>query len=127
MNKQEFASVAMALQTYYPRFNLLPNDHALDLWFEQLADIDANVMQAAVKKWAAKEKWPPTIADLRELCCSTPYELALETRRCERLLIQTEERQRLSDKNMPETVKHMLTSISDILNAKLEAKEDAKK
>lgn len=121
MNRQEFAAVAMALQTYYPRFNLLPNDKALELWHEQLADIDAKVMESAVKKWAATEKWPPTIADLREMCSTTPYEMALEARRCERLVIQAEEKQRISDKNMPEAVKNVLTSISDILKAKEDA------
>ena len=129
MTKQEFAVIAMALQTYYPRFNLLPNDKALELWHEQLQDIDAKVMGEAVKKWASKEKWPPTIADLREQCQHTPYEMAFELKRREQLTIRAEERQRLTDNNkeMPEAVRNVISSISDILAKKMESKEGAEK
>lgn len=66
MDKREFASIAMALRTYYPRENLLPNDQAAALWFEQLQDLDYKVAEAALKKWVATNKWSPSIAELRE-------------------------------------------------------------
>ena len=66
MNKQEFAKVVMALRTYYPRENLIPNQQAADLWFLQLQDIEYSVAELAVSKWVSTNKWSPTIADLRE-------------------------------------------------------------
>ena len=66
MKKSEFAEIVMAMQTYYPRENMLPNEHAIELWFEALKDIDARVLGTALKRWVATRKWPPTIADLRE-------------------------------------------------------------
>ena len=68
MNKQEFLVISATLQTYYPRFNLLPNQEAMSLWFDGLKDLRADVLSAALKKWAMTEKWPPSIAELREKC-----------------------------------------------------------
>ena len=34
MNKQEFSLFTMALKTYYPRENLLPNTQAMELWYQ---------------------------------------------------------------------------------------------
>lgn len=66
MTKEEFAIIASALKTYYPRENLLPNGQAMELWYKQLMDIPYNLAEIAVNKWVASSKWPPTIADIRE-------------------------------------------------------------
>jgi hypothetical protein len=70
MDKKEFALFAMALKTYYPRENLLPNNQAMELWFEQLQDIPAKVAEAGLKKWVAINKWSPSISDIREMASS---------------------------------------------------------
>lgn len=67
MTKQEFAIFAMALKTYYPRENLLPNEQAMDLWFIQLQDIPYKVAEVGLNKWVALNKWSPSIADIREM------------------------------------------------------------
>lgn len=67
MDKKEFAKVAMALKTYYPRADILPNEEALNLWYAQLSDIDYRICEIALNKWVALEIWPPTIADLRRM------------------------------------------------------------
>lgn len=59
---------AMALKTYYPKEGLLPNNQAMELWFNQLKDIDYRVAETALNAWVATNKWSPTIADLREQC-----------------------------------------------------------
>lgn len=66
MNKQEFATLAMALKTYYPKEKLIPNDKAMELWFFQLKDLDYKVAEATLNKWAATNKWSPSIAEIRE-------------------------------------------------------------
>lgn len=66
MDKKEFAIFAQGLRTYYPRENLLPNPQAMELWFAQLEDIPARVAEVSLHKWVAVNKWPPTIADIRE-------------------------------------------------------------
>lgn len=67
MNKQEFALIASALKTYYPRESLLPNSQAMELWFNQLKDLPYKVVETALNKWVATEKWSPSIADLRRI------------------------------------------------------------
>ena len=66
MTKKEFALLASALKTYYPKETLLPNEQALALWYGQLQDIPYNVAELAINKWVATNKWSPTIADIRE-------------------------------------------------------------
>lgn len=68
MNKQEFSKWVMALKTYYPREQLLPNAQAIELWFQELHDIPMHVAEAALRKWVATSKWSPTIAEIREMC-----------------------------------------------------------
>ena len=66
MTEQEFAKLAMAIKTFFPRENILPNSQALELWYRELQDIPANVAEAALRKWVATNKWSPSIAELRE-------------------------------------------------------------
>ncbi len=65
MNRQEFAQFAMALKTYYSKENILPNDAAMQLWFNQLADIEYTDAELFLNKWVAVEKWSPAISDIR--------------------------------------------------------------
>lgn len=70
MNKEEFSKWAMALKTYYPRENLLPNSQAIALWFQELQDIPFQVAEAALRKWVQTNKWSPSIAEIREQAAS---------------------------------------------------------
>lgn len=68
MTKAEFAKIAAALRTYFPRYNMLPNDEAMTLWYAALKDIPYQALSVALQKWVTTEKWPPSIADLRTAC-----------------------------------------------------------
>lgn len=67
MTKPEFAVFASALRTYYPREKLLPNDQAMELWFQQLGDLPFDIASAVLNKWAGLNKWSPAISDIREM------------------------------------------------------------
>ena len=67
INKREFAKFCMALKTYYPREQLLPNNESMELWYGQLQDISFDLAEAVLNKWVATNKWSPSIADIREL------------------------------------------------------------
>lgn len=66
MTKIEFAKIAAAIRAYYPQGNILPNEAAAELWFRQLEDIPYQTAVIALNKWVAVNKWPPSIADIRE-------------------------------------------------------------
>lgn len=67
MTKAEFASIAAAMRTYYPREPLFPNEHAIKLWFDELGNLSAPAMQSALKFWVKRNKYSPSIADLLQL------------------------------------------------------------
>lgn len=66
MTKKEFAMLAAAIRTYYPKEQILPNEQALGLWYAELQDIPYNIATTALRKWVSTNKWSPTIADIRE-------------------------------------------------------------
>ena len=66
MDKQEFMLFVSALRTYYPKEKLLPNQQAIELWYQQLHDIPYKVAEVTLNKWVATNKWSPSIADIRE-------------------------------------------------------------
>lgn len=70
MTGKEFATWAMALKTYYPRENLLPNEAAMELWFQELQDLPYQVAEASLRKWVQTNKWSPSIAEIRGLAAS---------------------------------------------------------
>lgn len=67
MNKNEFLIFSKAMKTFFPKDNLLPTKEAMDLWFDMLQDIPYPVAEIALKKHVATSKWPPSIAEIREL------------------------------------------------------------
>ena len=66
MNRTEFIKIAEVIKTFYPREGLLPTMESMDLWFEDLKDLDFAAVTIAVKKYALTNKFPPTVADIRE-------------------------------------------------------------
>lgn len=78
MTKKEFITFALALKTYYPRDQIMPNDPATELWFNQLKDLPYKVAETALNTWVATNKWAPTIADIREKAYEIMQNDALE-------------------------------------------------
>lgn len=67
INKKEFAKLAMALRTFYPKENILPNKESMELWYEELEDIPYEIASTVLRKWVTMNKWSPSIADIREM------------------------------------------------------------
>lgn len=67
MEREEFAIISAKLKTFYPKDNVLPNTAAVQLWFDALKDLPAEVLNMALDKWVSLNKWPPTIAELRSI------------------------------------------------------------
>lgn len=67
MTHEEFFKVAAAIRTYYPKEPILPNQQAMELWYELLKDIPYEVASAVVGEWAANNKWSPAISDIRDM------------------------------------------------------------
>lgn len=79
MDRKQFAQFAMALKTYYPRENILPNEQSMQLWYGHLKKIPYEVIELALQRWVDNNKWSPSIADIRAESKSIYWKL-LETK-----------------------------------------------
>lgn len=55
------------MKAVYTQPTFLPDQDAFNIWFSLLHDLDYMVAQAAVQKYMITQKFPPTIADIREI------------------------------------------------------------
>ena len=58
------------MKSVYTSPNFLPDAEAIKMWFALLGDLDYNIANIAIQKYMLTGKFPPTIADIRELATS---------------------------------------------------------
>ena len=66
MNKEEFTKLAKGMKAVYTSQNFLPDSDAMKVWFAMLQDLDYKATSIATQKYMMTNKFPPTIADIRE-------------------------------------------------------------
>ena len=67
---EDFKVVVKVLKSTYTGPNFLPDADAVKAWYYMLKDINFEVLKAAAYKYAMTNKFPPTVADLREMALS---------------------------------------------------------
>ena len=67
MDKSEFVVLALGMRAVYTKNNFLPDDDAINVWYALLKDIPYEILNIAIQKYMQKEKFPPTVAELREI------------------------------------------------------------
>ena len=74
MTKAEFSILAKAMKAVYSDPKFIADTDAMMVWYELLKDIQYELCQAAIHKYMSTNKFPPTIADIRQLATeiSTP-------------------------------------------------------
>lgn len=70
MTREEFKVLCKGMKAVYTQPSFLPDADAFNIWYSLLQDIDYMVAQAAIQKYMLTNKFPPTIADIRE-CATT--------------------------------------------------------
>lgn len=68
MTESEFTKIALAIKTSYPNAKVLADKAAMDIWFMMLSDIPYSIAQPAVLEHVSTNKFPPSIAEIREKC-----------------------------------------------------------
>ena len=66
MTRDEFKVLCKGMKAVYTQPTFLPDADAFNIWFSLLQDLDYMVAQAAIQKYMLTNKFPPTIADIRE-------------------------------------------------------------
>lgn len=67
MTRQEVIKIMSVIEKAYPKFNYVSGEdfEAIMLWQEMLSDVDYPLANAVVKQHISRNKFQPTIADIR--------------------------------------------------------------
>ena len=64
---EEFRNLIGGLQAMYTRDNFIPNEYTFNLWYMTLRDISYSVLYKACQNYIMTNRFPPTVADIRQL------------------------------------------------------------
>ena len=67
MTFEEFKTLAKGMKSAYTTPNFLPDEFSVKVWFRFLEDIPYDTATASIKRYITSNKYPPTIADIREI------------------------------------------------------------
>lgn len=66
MEREEFKTLVKAMKAVYAQPTFIPDQDAFNVWYGLLKDLPYRQVNIAVQKHMLTERFPPTIADLRE-------------------------------------------------------------
>lgn len=66
MEREQFKVLVKGMKAVYTEPKFIPDADAFNVWYSLLKDLDYDVANAAVQKYMLINKFPPTIADVRE-------------------------------------------------------------
>lgn len=64
---EDFRTIVRGLQAAFPRDNFIPNEYTFNLWYTALQDIPYPSLNKASTSYIMSNRFPPTIADIRQL------------------------------------------------------------
>ena len=67
MERNEFSVLVKAMKAVYSDPKFITDKDAFNVWYELLKDIPYAVCQASIHKYMSNNKFPPTIADIRQI------------------------------------------------------------
>lgn len=66
MDREDFKTLVKGMKAVYTQPAFIPDQDAFNVWFELLKDLTYDQVSLAIQKHMLTERFPPTIADLRE-------------------------------------------------------------
>lgn len=73
MEREQFKILCKGMKAVYTQATFLPDADAFNIWFALLGDMEYAVLNAAIQKYMLTNKFPPTIADLREIATTISF------------------------------------------------------
>lgn len=67
MDFDKFKLLVKGMKSIYTAPNFLPDEFAVKMWYSFLKDYSYEVLSLAIQKFVVKSKYPPTVAELRQL------------------------------------------------------------
>lgn len=73
MEREEFKILVKGMKAVYAQPTFIPDQDAFNVWYGLMKDLEYQVCNAAIQKWMLTNKFPPTIAEIRELSTEIQY------------------------------------------------------
>ena len=67
MTREEFKILCKGMKAVYVQPTFIPDQDAFNMWYALLGDLNYDVLAMAIKKYMLTNKFPPTVAELREM------------------------------------------------------------
>lgn len=67
MTREEFKILVKGMKAVYAQPTFIPDQDAFNMWYALLGDLDYNACAMAIKKYMLTNKFPPTVAEIREM------------------------------------------------------------
>ncbi len=68
MNRDEFKILVKGMKAIYSQPTFIPDQDAFNMWFALMGDLPYEVCNVAIQKYMLTNKFPPTVAEIREMC-----------------------------------------------------------
>lgn len=65
MTFEEWKTLAKGMRALYTQQNFLPDGESVRTWYMMVRDLPYEAANAAIQKYAATNRFPPTVADIR--------------------------------------------------------------
>lgn len=67
MTREEFKILVKGMKAVYAQPTFIPDQDAFNMWYALMGDLHYDVCATAIKKYMLTNKFPPTVAEIREL------------------------------------------------------------
>lgn len=67
MDRDEFKVLVKGMKAVYAQPTFIPDQDAFNMWYALISDLPYDVCSVAIKKYMLTNKFPPTVAEIREL------------------------------------------------------------
>lgn len=67
MTREEFKILVKGMKAVYTQPTFIPDQDAFNMWYALMGDLSYDVCAVAIKKYMLTNKFPPTVAEIREM------------------------------------------------------------
>lgn len=67
MDRDEFKILVKGMKAVYAQPTFIPDQDAFNMWYALMGDLPYDVCNVAIQKYMLMNKFPPTVAEIREL------------------------------------------------------------
>lgn len=68
MTRDEFKILVKGMKAIYSQPAFIPDQDAFNMWYALMGDLPYEVCNVAIQKYMLTNKFPPTVAEIREMC-----------------------------------------------------------